>query len=132
MKAFFVHRIFFMSIVFLWPAAATANMDTVSLLPRTLGSPAAGIEKFGAFGSMAILHDGRIKPMETFSRHLLLQWSGQQAYAGRPALSILAEILFVNSLKSMLRILAATKVQFQQFRLLHHLQLLRHAVFLHF
>ena len=74
--------------------AATQDMDSVSLLPRNLGKPAVGVKDLGAFSSFAILHDGRIKPLETFSRHLLLQWSGQRSYQGNPALAVLADILF--------------------------------------
>jgi ABC-type transport system involved in cytochrome c biogenesis permease subunit len=68
--------------------------ESMSLLPRNLGKAAVGIEDLGTFGSIAVLHDGRLKPLETFSRHLLLQWSGRSRYEGRPALALLAEILF--------------------------------------
>src|SRR5690606_38885769 len=46
------------------------------------------------FAALAVLHDGRVKPVETLARHLLLQWSGRDNLKGRPAVSVLAEIVF--------------------------------------
>jgi len=67
-----------------------------TLLPEDLGRPSKGLKdkELEAFASMAVLHDGRVKPMETMARHMMLQWSGHDAYHGTPALSILAQILF--------------------------------------
>jgi ABC-type transport system involved in cytochrome c biogenesis permease subunit len=67
-----------------------------TLLPEDLGRPSKGLkdDDLGAFAALAVLHDGRVKPVETMARHLLLQWSGHDAYHGTPALSILAQILF--------------------------------------
>jgi ABC-type transport system involved in cytochrome c biogenesis permease subunit len=73
---------------------STTSQDSITLLPRSLGAPAVGVEDLGAFASVAVLHEGRVKPLETFARHLLLQWSGQSSYEGRPALSVLADVLF--------------------------------------
>ena len=38
------------------------------------------------FGELAILHEGRIKPIDSFARHLLLQLSGRSSYEGKSAL----------------------------------------------
>ncbi len=68
--------------------------DSLTLLPHGFGSAAVGVQDLGSFAKIAVLHDGRVKPLETLSRHLLLQWSGQSRYQGRAALSLVAEILF--------------------------------------
>ncbi|MCD6025073.1 MAG: cytochrome c assembly protein [Fibrobacteria bacterium] len=67
-----------------------------TLLPEDLGRPSKGLNPrdVRAFGAVAVLHDGRIKPLETLARHLLLQWSGHDAYQGTPALAIFAQIVF--------------------------------------
>ncbi len=74
--------------------AAPQLGDSITLLPRNLGTVSAGVTDLGPFASVAVLHDGRLKPLETFARHLLLQWSGQSTYEGRSALSVTADILF--------------------------------------
>ncbi len=68
--------------------------DSLTLLPHGVGKPAVGLKDFGAFAYLAVLHEGRVKPMESLARDLLLQWSGHSSYAGRSALSVLANILF--------------------------------------
>ncbi len=70
--------------------------DVYTLLPEDLGRPAEGLPAtdLRPFATMAVLHDGRLKPMDTFARHLLLQWSGKSSYEGRPAISVFADIAF--------------------------------------
>lgn len=68
-----------------------------TLLPEDVGRPAKGFKKdrdLAGFASIAVLHEGRVKPVETLARHLLLQWSGRDNYKGRSALSVLADIVF--------------------------------------
>ena len=67
-----------------------------TLLPEDLGRPSKGLEArdLKAFAAIGVLHDGRVKPLETMARHVLLQWSGHDAYQGTPAISILAQIIF--------------------------------------
>jgi ABC-type transport system involved in cytochrome c biogenesis permease subunit len=68
-----------------------------TLLPENLGRPSTGLEKdadLGGFAAMAVLHDGRLKPVETLARHTLVQWSGRDNLKGRSALSVLAQIVF--------------------------------------
>jgi ABC-type transport system involved in cytochrome c biogenesis permease subunit len=68
-----------------------------TLLPEDVGRPSKGFEEdrdLAGFASMAVLHEGRVKPVETLARHLLLQWSGRDAYKGRSALSVLADVVF--------------------------------------
>jgi len=43
---------------------------------------------------LAILHEGRIKPLDTFARNLLLQFSGRTSYNNRPAMNWVARLLF--------------------------------------
>jgi ABC-type transport system involved in cytochrome c biogenesis permease subunit len=68
-----------------------------TLLPEDLGRPSKGLEKDGdlsGFAAMAVLHEGRVKPVETLARHTLTQWSGRDNLKGRSALSVLAQIVF--------------------------------------
>jgi hypothetical protein len=71
-----------------------------TLLPEDLGRAATGLEHdadLGGFAAMAVLHDGRMKPVETLARHTLVQWSGRdnlRAPEKRSALSVLAQIVF--------------------------------------
>lgn len=71
-----------------------------TLLPEDVGRPATGLAVEGSdkvlngLATMAVLHDGRVKPVETMARHTLTQWSGRDNLKGRSALSVLAEILF--------------------------------------
>jgi len=43
---------------------------------------------------IAILKNGRIKPLDTYARNLLLQFSGRHSYEGEPAMDWLARFLF--------------------------------------
>lgn len=71
-----------------------------TLLPEDVGRPAKGLALEGSdkvlngFANMAVLHDGRVKPVETMARHVLVQWSGRDNLKGRSALSVFAEIVF--------------------------------------
>ena len=58
------------------------------------GRSDVGLRKVGALSAVAILHEGRIKPMETFARHVLLQFSGRTRYEKQSALEVMARILF--------------------------------------
>lgn len=44
-------------------------------------------------GQMAILHDGRIKPIDSFARHFLLQLSGRSSYEGQSALEWVSRLM---------------------------------------
>lgn len=82
------------------PAESLGLGEEFTLLPEDLGRPAAGLAVEGSdkvlnsFASMAVLHDGRVKPVETMARHTLTQWSGRDNLKGRSALSVMAEIIF--------------------------------------
>jgi ABC-type transport system involved in cytochrome c biogenesis permease subunit len=65
-----------------------------SLLPDARRDSLAGLPSLKALEGVAVLHEGRIKPMETFARHMLLQFSGRTAYKKEKALEVMARILF--------------------------------------
>ncbi|HLP42769.1 MAG TPA: cytochrome c biogenesis protein CcsA [Fibrobacteria bacterium] len=65
-----------------------------SLLPKPGANPPGSLRKVGALSAVAILHEGRLKPMETFARHVLLQFSGRTRYDKQSALEVMARILF--------------------------------------
>lgn len=68
-----------------------------TLLPEDVGRASKGLEgkrDLDGFARMAVLHDGRLKPVETLARHTLLQWSGRSSLKGRPALSVFAQLVF--------------------------------------
>ena len=47
-----------------------------------------------SFKEMAIQESGRIKPLDTYARSVLLQFSGKQSFNRRPAIEWLARLLF--------------------------------------
>jgi ABC-type transport system involved in cytochrome c biogenesis permease subunit len=69
-----------------------------TLLPEDVGRPAKGLALEGSdrtidgFAKMAVLHDGRVKPLETVARHTLIQWSGRDNLKGRSAISVIAQV----------------------------------------
>jgi ABC-type transport system involved in cytochrome c biogenesis permease subunit len=77
-----------------------AAMGVTSLLP-TVGpghAPPSSLSDVSALQEVAVLHEGRIKPMETFARHMLLQFSGRTTYQKSTALQVMARILFTPEL----------------------------------
>ncbi|MBI5150229.1 MAG: cytochrome c biogenesis protein CcsA [Candidatus Omnitrophica bacterium] len=58
-----------------------------SVQPRKLRS----LEHFGA---LAVLNDGRVKPVDTYARTLLLQFSGKTSFDRKPAVEWLGRLLF--------------------------------------
>ena len=49
---------------------------------------------FENFKAIPVLHEGRIKPLDTYARNLLLQFSGRDHYEHTDAIAWLAELLF--------------------------------------
>lgn len=45
------------------------------------------------FAQTAILHDGRIKPLDSFARHFLLQLSGRSSYEGKSSLEWVSKLM---------------------------------------
>jgi ABC-type transport system involved in cytochrome c biogenesis permease subunit len=69
-----------------------------SLLPAVGAVPASGLAKVGALESVPVLHEGRLKPMITYARHMLLQFSGRTTYKKNSAMQEMARILFTPEL----------------------------------
>jgi ABC-type transport system involved in cytochrome c biogenesis permease subunit len=65
-----------------------------SMLPFPGPVPAGSLAKVGIMESVPVMHDGRLKPMVTFARHMLLQFSGKTTYQGLSAMQVMAKILF--------------------------------------
>jgi len=49
---------------------------------------------YSAFRTLPVLHDGRVKPLDSFARIYLEKFSGQESLDGKPATSWLAKTLF--------------------------------------
>ncbi len=47
-----------------------------------------------SFKGLPILHQGRVKPLDTYARSLLLQFSGRRSYNRKPAIEWLAALVF--------------------------------------
>lgn len=52
------------------------------------------VSSLESFKSTAVLHEGRIKPFDTYARSLLLQFSGKTTFNRRPAYEWVAKLLF--------------------------------------
>jgi len=61
------------------------------------GPLAAQVEDLSAFSRVAIMEQGRIKPLDTFAENILKQFSGQDRFQGQPAIYWLARVLFSPS-----------------------------------
>ncbi len=55
---------------------------------------AKAVSSYDAFARIAILDSGRVKPLDTYARSVLLQLSGRSTYEGSPALEWLARAVF--------------------------------------
>ena len=80
------------------PMAACQHASSASLLPEPGPVPPVGLSRVDALGGVAVLHEGRVKPMETFARHILLQFSGRTRYQKSGALEVMSRILFTPEL----------------------------------
>ncbi len=86
LKKFLILFYFFALIPALAVAQPICPLDS-SIKPRA----AVSLDKFAA---LAVLNDGRIKPVDTYARAFLLQLSGRTSFGGQPALEWLARLLF--------------------------------------
>lgn len=66
----------------------------VSTLAQAAGSAPAGSMDPSALRDVIILHNGRLKPLDTYARTILLQFSGRGEYRGQSAIHWLAGVLF--------------------------------------
>ncbi len=53
-----------------------------------------GVKSLETFKRIAILQDGRIKPLDTYAQNILLQFSGKKNFDGQSAIHWLARLLF--------------------------------------
>ncbi len=65
-----------------------------SLLPLPGSRPPASLADVGMLESVPVMHEGRLKPMITYARHMLLQFSGRTKYEKSSALQVMSHILF--------------------------------------
>ncbi|MEO7425832.1 MAG: cytochrome c biogenesis protein CcsA [Fibrobacteria bacterium] len=65
-----------------------------SLLPEIGPVPPSSVPAVGALESVPVLHEGRLKPMITYSRHMLLQFSGRTSYEKLSAMQVMTKLLF--------------------------------------
>src|SRR3989338_5393540 len=68
------------------PAQPICPLDS-SIKPRA----AVSLDKFAA---LAVLNEGRVKPVDTYARTLLLQLSGKTSFGRQSAVQWLARLLF--------------------------------------
>ncbi len=57
-------------------------------------SPEPTKKALQAVAQLPVLHDGRVKPLDTFARLHLLQFSGRKSYGDEPAVQWMARLLF--------------------------------------
>jgi ABC-type transport system involved in cytochrome c biogenesis permease subunit len=81
---------------------ARASMG--SLLPAMGPVPVASVRDVKGLEAVPVLHEGRLKPMITYARHLLLQFSGRTTYQKQSAMQVMAKILFTPETSGDLRI----------------------------
>ena len=60
----------------------------------TIAQPAKAAVALNNFRTIAILHEGRVKPLDTYARHVLLQFSGRSQFQKERAIDWLARLLF--------------------------------------
>src|SRR5690606_18334213 len=65
-----------------------------SLIPKSGPRPASSTGNVKAMEAVPILHEGRLKPMITYARHMLLQFSGRTTYGKFSGMEVMARILF--------------------------------------
>ena len=53
-----------------------------------------GVKSYEVLKYVPILDDGRIKPLDTYARNLLIRFSGRDTYERKPAIAWLAAVLF--------------------------------------
>ncbi len=55
---------------------------------------ADGLQSYAELAQIPVLDNGRIKPLDTYARNLLIQFSGRDTYEGRSGVAWLAALLF--------------------------------------
>ncbi len=85
---------FFFSLLFIifWTNALHAESPAICPLQKEIKSEE--VASLEAFKRIAILEDGRIKPLDTYAQNVLLRLSGKRTFDRHPALRWLARLLF--------------------------------------
>lgn len=65
-----------------------------SMLPNTGSAHPLSLKKISALEAVPVMHEGRLKPMITYARNMLLQFSGITHYEKYSAVQVMAQILF--------------------------------------
>ena len=60
-------------------------------------APRAAVDKLAVFEHLPVLERGRVMPMDTYARNILLRFSGKSSYQRRPASAWIAQALFEPS-----------------------------------
>jgi ABC-type transport system involved in cytochrome c biogenesis permease subunit len=80
--------------VFLLLAIGSAPAYAQAICPLGPNMQPRTIASMDKFKDIPIIHQGRIKPVDTYARALLLQYSGRTSFNRRPAVEWLARLLF--------------------------------------
>ncbi|MDQ3002856.1 MAG: cytochrome c biogenesis protein CcsA [Fibrobacterota bacterium] len=80
------------------PLSEAQGKAAPSILPQTGATPPASLADVKALEKVPVLHEGRLKPMITYARHMLLQFSGKTTYEKSSAMQVMARILFTPEL----------------------------------
>ncbi len=85
-------------------AGAPGHSAMGSLLPKPGPTPPLSVASVTAMEAVPVLHEGRLKPMVTYARHMLLQFSGRTTYLKLSAMQVMAKILFAPEMSGDLKI----------------------------
>ena len=66
----------------------------VLLNPTDINAAQPPALNYESFARIAVLHEGRVKPLDSFARLWLMTFSGRNTISGTPAINWLAELLF--------------------------------------
>ncbi len=78
---------------FIWVFFAASTL-TQQFCPLTTKTKPKEVANLSVFSHLAILHEGRVKPLDTFASNLLLQFSGDTTVNRKPAIRWFARFLF--------------------------------------
>lgn len=82
-----------LSLIILGLSAGAAYSQSFCPLDEPKFNPKE-ISSLDSFKKLSILHEGRIKPLDTYARNLLLQFSGRTSFNRKPAVDWVARLLF--------------------------------------
>ncbi len=88
----FKHIIFIFIFINSW--GVLSNTYAQQIFPLSQNIKSKGISSLEYFKTMAILDQGRIKPLDTYARGFMVQFSGKNSFNQKPAIEWLAKILF--------------------------------------